>query len=209
MRITTARVLATIATSAALVLSGGGVAHAIPGGPANDFDYGVDLDDVGGEDGSFEFEEAADPSEYSAAACPEVKKPAKYKISWKSKHIPSLQEPVSSVLSPGDSISYKTKKQSTFGFDVKTGVEAEAGVVFAKAKTKIEGGISKSWTSGTEVTVKSKNDTNKKYRAVLGNQGWRVSYTKTKIVAPCTVKTTKGSILYPVKGDLTFGRYAV
>ncbi len=208
MRRITARVLIAITASTALLLSAAGPASAVGGGPANPFDFGVDLDDVGPDDGQFEFEVPAEPADFSAASCPETKNPAKYKITWKAKHIPATDEPVSDWLSPGDSISYTTTKSNHFGFDVTVGAEAEAGIVLAKAKTKIDVTVSKSWDSAVDITRSSTNNTNKGFRAVLGNRGYRVSYTKTKIVAPCNVKTTKGTIIFPKKGDLTFGRYS-
>ncbi|WP_239164087.1 hypothetical protein, partial [Actinoplanes palleronii] len=171
-------------------------------------DVGADLDDVGPEDGEFEFEVPAEEPDFSAMSCPETRNPAKYKITWKSKHIPAKNDPVSDWLSPGDSISYTTEKSNTFGFDVTVGAEAEVGIVLTKAKTKIDVTVSGSWTSGVGITRSSTNNTKKGYRAVLGNQGYRVKYTKTKIVAPCNVKTTKGTIIFPKKGDLTFGRYS-
>jgi hypothetical protein len=91
---------------------------------------------------------------------------------------------------------------------VTVGAEAEVGIVLSKAKTKIDISVSKSWTSGVGITRTSKNDTSKGFRAVLGNRGYRVTYTKTKIVSPCNVKTTKGTIIFPKQGDLSFGRYS-
>ena len=201
-----------------LLLSATGVASAQPvsagaalragGGPANPFDFGVDLEDVGPEDGAFEFQVPAEEADFTAMACPEVRNPAKYKITWKAKHIPARDEPVSDWLEPGDSISYTTEKSNTFGFDVTVGAEAEAGIVLAKAKTKIDVTVSRSWTWGVGVTRTSANNTKKRFRAVLGNRGYRVKYTKTKIVAPCNVKKTTGTIIFPKAGDLSFGRYS-
>ncbi len=172
-------------------------------------DVGIDLDDVGLEESEFEFEVPADEADYSAASCPESHQPAKYKITWKSKHIPAKSDPVSAWLYPGDSISYTTEKSNTYGVSVTVGAEAEAGIVLAKASTKIDVTASGSWTSGVGITRTSTNNTKKGFRAVLGNRGYQVSYTKTRVLpSNCTVKTTKGSFIVPKKGDLSFGRYS-
>jgi hypothetical protein len=172
-----------------------------------DGDFGDSIDEPGPE-GEATFEGDLPPRTGGGAqACPEVNDPPTYKITWKNKHIKATPNR-STWLEPGDSLKWTTTRDYTFGVDVTAGAEAEAGVVLTKAKVKLDVKITNSWKSGEGYEVTSHNKTNKGYRAVLGNMGREVTYTKTWIVKPCAVKTSKGKMTYPVEGDISIGRYS-
>ena len=69
---------------------------------------------------------------------------------------------------------------------------AEAGVIFAKASVSVGVEIRKDWTNSVtrayRWTVPSTQPTG---WVEAGHRAYNVSYTKTQIVAPCSVKTVK------------------
>ncbi|MCK8434714.1 hypothetical protein G3I77_17315 [Streptomyces sp. D2-8] len=141
----------------------------------------------------------------SASACPEVNDKPKYKVKGSPYFIAS-KPPKSTWLLPGQSVSWALTESYEFTWDIGVSAEAEAGVILSKAKTSVDTKISNKWTwSGTQ-TVTDKNTTTKGYRAVLGQQGWKLTATKTWIAPPCKVKKKTIVIKAPRKGDISIGR---
>ncbi|MFF0885519.1 hypothetical protein [Streptomyces sp. NPDC003456] len=160
-----------------------------------------------GEEVTFTFEEEREKAsgDRVASACPEVNDKPKYKVKGSPYFIAS-KPPKSTWLLPGQSVSWALTESYEFTWDIGVSAEAEAGIVLSKAKTSIDTKISNKWTwSGTQ-TVTDKNRTTKGYRAVLGQQGWKLTATKTWIAPPCNVKKKTIVIKAPRKGDISIGR---
>lgn len=115
---------------------------------------------------------------------------------------------MSTWLSPGQSVSWTTTGTHSFSLTVTAGVEAEAGVVMAKAKTSLNISVAGQWSTSTSHSVSDTNNTKKGYRAVLGNTGYKLTWTKEWYSAPCQYHETAGSLIAPRPGGLSIGRYA-
>ncbi|WP_234331848.1 hypothetical protein [Streptomyces sp. NRRL S-455] len=160
-----------------------------------------------GDEVTFTFEEEPEKASdgRSASACPEVNDKPKYTVKGSPYFIAS-KPPKSTWLLPGQSVSWALTDSYEFTWDIGASAEAEAGVILARAKTSVDTKISNKWTwSGTQ-TVTDKNTTTKGYRAVLGQQGWKLTATKTWIAPPCNVKKKTIVIKAPRKGDISIGR---
>jgi len=184
---------------------------------------GDPLEDESGEEVTFEFEgntpppvqEHCDPVEEikgkctpgdAAGACPEVNDKPRYSVKTKAHHIAAVPRK-STWLLPGQHVKWTTTREYTFGLDVTAGAEIEAGVVFGKVKAKVDVRVAQSWKAATGWEVGDTNTKTSGYRAVLGNRGLKATYTKTRIVPPCNARTTSGTVLIPIQGDLSIGRY--
>jgi hypothetical protein len=161
-----------------------------------------------GDEVTFTFEgepEKASNSRRSVSACPEVNDKPKYTVKGSPYFIAS-KPPKSTWLLPRQSVSWALTDSYEFTWDIGVSAEAEAGIILSKAKTSVDTKISNKWTwSGTQ-TVTDKNTTTKGYRAVLGQQGWKLTATKTWIAPPCTAKKKTIVIKTPRKGDISIGR---
>ena len=141
-----------------------------------------------------------------AAACPEVNDPPTYKVKGTPYFLPDEKKPQSTWLLPRQTVSWTITGSHTFTWDFAVGYEAEASIIVEKAKVKVDTKISNSWTwTGTQA-VTDTNTTNKAYRAVLGQVGWKLTSVKTWIAAPCTVKTKNIVVKAPRRGDISIGR---
>ncbi|GAA2510036.1 hypothetical protein [Pilimelia columellifera] len=141
-------------------------------------------------------------------ACPEVNNPPRYKLKKSVKFIIAKTDPFSSFLQPGQTAKYTTTKSNEFQAQVTVGVSAEAGAFLAKAAAKLDIQVSNKWVAGTGREVSDTNKTKKAYRVRLGNAGYRVIETMTKIVPPCKAVTrTTWDVVAPDPGDLTLGRF--
>jgi hypothetical protein len=168
-------------------------------------------------DGSVEGEEIESPevtwlgeapeATTEAFACPEVNDRPVYKTKSKVQFIPDREDPMSTWLGPGQSVTWEMDSEHTFTADVTVGAEAEAGVVVAKAKTSLSIKVGYQYKSRKGRKVSDTNDTKKDYRAVLGNKGYKITAKKTWYVPPCEMKSTDIVVLAPREGDLSIGRY--
>ncbi|GAA2529899.1 hypothetical protein [Pilimelia columellifera] len=195
------------AVSLALVGNAGVALANEPPGESYFVDENGDV--VDGEELEFTF--VGEPTEAedvtSAMKCPEVDDPPVYSVKSKPHFIKDTSDPMSTWLEPGQSVSWTMESEHTFKLGVEVGAEAEAGVVLAKAKTSLKISAGYEYKSKTGRKVTDKNTGKKGYRAVLGNKGYRITYTKTDIVPPCKVKKTTGRIAAPQVGDLSIGRF--
>jgi hypothetical protein len=140
------------------------------------------------------------------AACPEVNDPPTYKVKGAPYFLPDNKKPQSTWLLPRQTVSWTVTGSHTFTWDFAVGYEAEASIIVEKAKVKVDTKISNAWTwTGTQ-TVTDTNTTNKGYRAILGQVGWKLTAVKTWIAPPCNVKTKAIVVKAPRKGDMSIGR---
>jgi hypothetical protein len=156
---------------------------------------------------TFQGDKPEDDGNVHAQSCPEVNDRPTYTVTGKLHFIADKSHPQSSWLEPRQSVDWAVSGSHTFTWDVKAGFEVEAGAILAKAKIKVDVGISNSWTWNATMTVHDVNNTKKGYRAVLGQVGWALNGTKTWFVPPCTLKTQKDiKFNAPQKGDMSIGR---
>ncbi|MDQ0933533.1 hypothetical protein [Streptomyces turgidiscabies] len=163
-----------------------------------------------GVDDEFEFaftdDEAPVKTPQVIAACPEVNDPPTYTVKGTPYFLPDDGKPQSTWLLPRQSVSWTVTGSHTFTLDVSGGYEAEGKIIVAKAKVKVDVKIGNSWTwTGTQ-TVTDTNSTNKGYRAVLGQVGWKLTSVKTWIAPPCNVKRKTIVVKAPRAGDMSIGR---
>ncbi|HEY8981808.1 MAG TPA: hypothetical protein VIU15_19755 [Streptomyces sp.] len=140
------------------------------------------------------------------SVCPEVNQPPEYTVKGKPYFLADKDEPQSTWLQPRQSVSWNVSGSHTFTFDVNGGYEAEGKIIVAKAKVKIDVKIGNSWTWSGSQTVSDTNSTNKAYRAVLGQVGWKLTSVKTWYAPPCVKKTKTLTVKAPRKGDMSIGR---
>jgi hypothetical protein len=139
-------------------------------------------------------------------ACPEANDPPIYTVKGTPYFLPDKDKPQSSWLLPRQEVNWTVTGSHTFTWDIGAGTEFESNAIIAKAKVKIDTSISNSWTWNSTMTVKDRNDTSKGYRAVLGQQGWKLSTVKTWIAPPCNSKSKNIVTKAPRKGDMSIGR---
>jgi hypothetical protein len=175
--------------------------------PAGDTKIVLNDGTVVDANGGFEFTFTGDkPEAKKTRSCPEISDPPTYTVKGTPYFLPDKSKPQSTWLLPRQSVSWTVTGSHTFTFDVTGGYEAEAKIIVAKAKVKVDVKIGNSWTwTGTQ-TVTDTNNTNKGYRAVLGQVGWKLTSTKTWIEAPCNVKKKTIVVKAPRQGDMSIGR---
>lgn len=141
-----------------------------------------------------------------ALRCAAVNDPPVYTVTSAMHFLPDKDKPQSSWLLPRQAVSWEVSGSHTFTWEIGGSLETDAGAIIAKAKVKVEGSISKSYTWNDKQLVSDSNNTTTAYRAVLGQVGWKLTAVKRWVDAPCTGKSKTIVILAPHKGDMSIGR---
>ncbi|GAV42278.1 hypothetical protein [Streptomyces acidiscabies] len=212
MRYTLTRTALPFITAATVLLAASGAGAAEAGDepvPAAGTTIVMNDGTVAGVDDETGFAFAGDepePHDFRGPVCPEVNQPPEYTVKGKPYFLADKGKPQSTWLLPRQSVSWAVTGSHTFTFDVTGGYEAEAKIIVAKAKVKVDVKIGNSWTWTGSQTVSDTNSTNKGYRAVLGQVGWKLTSVKTWYAPPCTKKTKTIIVKAPRKGDMSIGR---
>ncbi len=101
----------------------------------------------------------------------------------------------------GGKLSVTKNYSTTFKFSVVAGAEAEAGVVFAKAKASLNIGIEKSWTTSVTHNYEHKISKNRYGNVKYVNETRVVSWRKSVMDRRCKVTVTRGKVRFPTKSE--------
>jgi hypothetical protein len=141
---------------------------------------------------------AVGPAGPAAAVCPEVGN-VYYTFSQvsTSRKMSNLR---SDYLKGPGTISYSKSKTAEVNASMSASVEAEAGVVFAKASASIGTSVGASWSKSGTWSYSKDVPAGKTAQLVMYHTTKKFVVTKKKIVAPCTLVTVyTSSVNAPVK----------
>jgi hypothetical protein len=196
---------ALLTGSAAVVASSGEDEFSLPESSAITLNDGTVIGVGQQTEFTFEADRPVDENGFQAMACPEVNDKPTYTVKGTPDFIPA-QPAKSTWLLPNQEVSWTISDTRKFSWDVGIGHEAEADLILAKAKAKIDSKITVAFEWTGSQTVRDTNKGTKGYRAVLGQVGWKLATVKSWVVPPCTTKKETIVIKAPREGDLSIGR---